>query len=85
MDDNSDPEIQFNPGNDDHQELHQFPIHMQGQQDQRQYDRRTKDGHMYCCFGTPRPSIVIKPDSFTGDEDREQYFSHFEDCDELGR
>jgi hypothetical protein len=85
MDDNSDPEIQFNPGNGDHQELHQSPIHMQGQQDQRQYDRRTKDGHMYCCYGTPRPSIVIKPDSFTGDEDWEQYFSHFEDCAELGR
>ena len=32
-----------------------------------------------------QPSITIKPDKFTGDEDWEQYISHFEDCAELGQ
>lgn len=31
-----------------------------------------------------RPSVVITPESYTGDDDWEQYISHFEDCAELG-
>ena len=31
-----------------------------------------------------RSSVIITPDTYTGDDDWEQYISHFEDCAELG-
>jgi hypothetical protein len=37
---------------------------------------------MQWCVAT---KIVIKPDSFNRDPDRELYISHFEDCEELGK
>lgn len=45
-------------------------------------DRRNSgnnNGHWTVCFNTTRSSIVIKPDKYIGDEDWEQYISHFED------
>lgn len=32
-----------------------------------------------------RSSITISPDTYSGDDDWEQYISHFEDCAELGK
>jgi hypothetical protein len=83
--DNTDPEIEFHIGHGDHREPVESPRrNVRGHSEDREHDNLSKR-HGRCCYGPPRPSIVIKPDSFTGDEDWEQYLSHFEDCAELGQ
>ena len=54
------------------------------------HNRRMHDEHVYMpepVRRCPRPahSITIKPDTFNGDDDWDQYISHFENCAELGQ
>jgi hypothetical protein len=83
MMDNTDPEVQFNPGNGDCRERSESPRrNYRGQSADRNHDGHDKSyRNNRCCYGTPRPSIVLKPDPYNGDEDWE----HFEDCVELGQ
>ena len=85
--DNSDSEVEFNHAQGDHENVNDSPRReIRGQQDDEQYDRHNRyDRQFHCCNRSQRPSIVIKPDPFTGEEDWEQYISHFEDCAELGQ
>jgi hypothetical protein len=39
----------------------------------------------HCCRPISRSAITIRPDQYNGDDDWEQYISHFEDCAELGQ
>ena len=55
----------------------------------RDHNRRLPDDFMHMpetVHQCPRPvhSIAIKPDTFNGDEDWDQYISHFENCADLG-
>jgi hypothetical protein len=78
----SDSEVEFNMGQGD--------IANVGDSPSRQVRYRDDDvGRIYqdpehCCRNT-RPAITIKPDKYSGEDDWEQYISHFQDCAELGK
>lgn len=75
----SDSEVEFNMGQGDIRDEQASPTR------NRNHDRDTGlQKQNYCCHDK-RPAITIKPDKYSGDEDWEQYFSHFQDCAELGK
>jgi hypothetical protein len=83
--DNSDPEIIFNQAQGDREDLRGSPRrNARGQSEDRHHDGHDKYDRRGW-YGPSRPPIVIKPDVFTGEEDWEQFISHFEDCAELGQ
>ena len=49
------------------------------------HDSGKNYGQQPFCSHNVKPSITIKPDNITGDEDWEHYISHFEYCAELGQ
>jgi hypothetical protein len=75
----SDSEVEFNMGQGDIREEEVSPSRFRNQ------DREIRCQNINNCCHNKRPAIIIKPDKYSGNEDWEQYFSHFQDCAELGK
>lgn len=75
----SDSEVDFNMAQGDVRDIQDSPIRQLRHRDEDDAGRHNQGYH------NNRSSITIKPDKYDGDEDWEQYISHFEDCAELGK
>lgn len=79
----SDSEVELNIGQGDVRDMQSSPLrHVRHHHENNAESRHQEIEH--CCSHN-RPSITIKPEKYEGEEDWEQYFSHFEDCAELGQ
>ena len=79
----SDSEVQFNMGQGDVRDMQESSSRHVRYRDDGDVGRSNQDPE-HCCRNV-RPAITIKPDKYGGEEDWEQYISHFKDCAELGR
>ncbi|CAG2228477.1 unnamed protein product [Mytilus edulis] len=85
MADSPDPEIQFHApppefGQGDDQNEHDDHEY----EEERRYSRAFENGDTISRPKGNNRSFYIKPDSYSGSSDWDEYYSHFEDCVELG-